>query len=302
MARWFKALSNSRSKLGGFLRSLVSGGATLSEDDRDDLETDLLQADVPARLAGELLDAIDASGPDGALDALRDKLRESLPQPPLVEWAAAAREAKPHCVLITGINGSGKTTTCAKLAAQVKSAGLTPLLGACDTFRAAGSSQLKIWADRIGVEAVTGAKGADAAAVAYDALDAAEARGADVVILDTAGRMHTKSPLMEELKKVRRAIAKRIPGAPHETWIVLDASMGQNALHQARVFHETCPLTGVIVTKLDGSSRAGFVFAIERELAVPVRFIGLGEAVEDLAPFDRDAFVDALLGYETDAT
>ena len=145
-------------------------------------------------------------------------------------------------------------------------------------------------------------QGADAAAVAFDTLAAALARKSDVVILDTAGRMHTKSPLMEELKKVRRAMDKRVPGAPHESWIVLDASMGQNALNQARMFHQSSPLTGVVVTKLDGSSKAGFIFAIQKELGVPVRFIGLGEAIEDLAPFDRTAFVDALLGYEEDAT
>lgn len=299
MASWFSALTGSRKKLGGMLRRLFTGGGTLKPEDRDDLEAALLQADIPVRLVQTLLDDIDHADPAKALQAVRRELIEALPpQEPLV-WDTAANP-RPFCILVTGINGSGKTTTCAKLAAQVQQAGLQPLLGAGDTFRAAGSSQLKIWADRIGCECVVGAQGADAAAVAFDTLAAALARTSDVVILDTAGRMHTKSPLMEELKKVRRAMDKRVPGAPHESWIVLDASMGQNALNQARMFHQSSPLTGVVVTKLDGSSKAGFIFAIQKELGVPVRYIGLGEAIEDLAPFDRKAFVDALLGYEED--
>lgn len=296
MAGWFNALAGTRKKFGGMLRRLLGGGGTLAPEDRDELETLLLQADIPVRLVQTLLDDLDHADPGKAFEAVREELVKALSQPEPMNWSAAASAAKPFCILVTGINGSGKTTTCAKLAAQVQQAGHRPLLGACDTFRAAGSSQLKIWADRIGCDCVTGAQGADAAAVAYDTLDAALARGSDVAILDTAGRMHTKSPLMEELRKVRRAIDKRAPGAPHESWIVLDASMGQNALIQARQFHQTSPLTGVVVTKLDGSSRGGFVFAIEKELQVPVRYIGLGEAVGDLAPFDREAFVDALLG------
>ncbi|MCB1069735.1 MAG: signal recognition particle-docking protein FtsY [Kiritimatiellae bacterium] len=301
MATWFSALTGSRKKLGGMLRRLFAGGSTLKSEDRDDLEAALLQADIPVRLVQTLLDDIDHADPTRALQAVRRELIEALPAQETLAWETAANP-RPFCILVTGINGSGKTTTCAKLAAQVQQAGLQPLLGAGDTFRAAGSSQLKIWADRIGCECVVGAQGADAAAVAFDTLAAALARKSDVVILDTAGRMHTKSPLMEELKKVRRAMDKRVPGAPHESWIVLDASMGQNALNQARMFHQSSPLTGVVVTKLDGSSKAGFIFAIQKELGVPVRFIGLGEAIEDLAPFDRTAFVDALLGYEEDAT
>ena len=190
---------------------------------------------------------------------------------------------------------SGKTTTAAKLAYQARLAGRKPLLGAADTWRAAGSRQLGIWAERIGCESVIGATGADAAAVAYDALDAAVARGCDLVLLDTAGRMHTREPLMRELQKVRAAMDKRLPGAPHHTWIVLDAMLGQNAVVQARQFHDLTPLTGVVATKLDGSSKGGFLFAVRQELDLPILFAGLGEGENDLAPFDPAGYVDALL-------
>jgi fused signal recognition particle receptor len=200
--------------------------------------------------------------------------------------------------MVAGVNGAGKTTTCAKLAHRVQAAGLKPLLAAADTFRAAGADQLKLWAQRLDVDVVAGVQGADAAAVAYDGLDAAMARGSDVLILDTAGRMHTKAPLIEELRKTCRALAKCMPDAPHERWLVLDASMGQNALVQARVFHEAIDLTGVIVAKLDGSSKAGFLFAVQRELGVPILFAGLGEGQDDLIPFDPEAYVEALLDLE----
>ena len=177
-------------------------------------------------------------------------------------------------------------------------AGRKPLLGAADTFRAAGAHQLKLWADRIGCEAVIGATGGDSAAVAYDAVDAALARRCEIAIVDTAGRMHTKEPLMRELQKVRVAMDKRLPGAPHHTWVVLDAMLGQNAVVQARQFHEMTPLTGVIATKLDGSSKGGFLFAIRQELNLPIVYAGLGEGMDDLAAFDSAAFVDALLNLE----
>jgi fused signal recognition particle receptor len=173
------------------------------------------------------------------------------------------------------------------------------LLAAGDTFRAAGVEQLKWWANHLKCEIVAGATGADAAAVAFDAAAAAQARGSDVLLLDTAGRMHTKTPLMQELQKVAAALAKKMPGAPHEVWLVLDATLGQNALVQARQFHAAIPLTGAIIAKVDGSSKAGFVFAVAKELGVPIRFIGLGEGEEDLQPFDAEKFVTAMLGEET---
>jgi len=204
----------------------------------------------------------------------------------------------PYPVMLVGLQGSGKTTTAAKLAHLARARGLRPLLAAADTFRAAGSSQLQIWGERLGIETVGGAQGGDAAAVAFDALQAALARKADIVFVDTAGRMHTKRPLMEELGKLCRAMSKAVPGAPHESWLVLDAMLGNNALAQARTFQEALGLTGVVLAKLDGSGKAGFVFSIQRELGLPVRFVGLGEAADDLAPFVPGEFVTALLGAE----
>jgi fused signal recognition particle receptor len=201
-----------------------------------------------------------------------------------------------------GVNGAGKTTTCAKLAWRASKQGRKVLLGAADTFRAAGTEQLRMWGENLKVQVVSGQQGSDAAAVAFDALEAAHARGADLLFVDTAGRMHTKSHLMDELQKMVRALQKRDPEAPHATWMVLDASLGQNSLNQARVFHEAVPLSGLILTKLDGSSKAGFLFNIQKELpGVPVLFSGLGEAKEDLVPFDATSFLDALFRTEPDA-
>ena len=214
------------------------------------------------------------------------------PQKPF-EWKGTH---KPRVILVVGVNGSGKTTTTAKLGYLIKQQGLAPLLAAADTFRAAGSHQLKLWADRLKLDVVVGAHGADSASVAYDSVKAALARKADVVLIDTAGRMHTKQPLMDELQKVRRSIDKALPGAPHEIWIVLDATLGNNAVIQARMFKECVALTGVVVAKLDGSSKGGFIFTIRKELDLPVHFVGLGESEEDLAPFDAKEFVKGFLG------
>lgn len=293
MVRWIDALARTRRNIAASI-SKVLGRA--GDESIEDLAQTLITADVPARLATEWVEEL-----RNACRGLRVSPRELLPEmlikalgeiPPF-SWE---RVEKPLVLLVVGINGSGKTTTCAKLACQARQAGRKPILGATDTFRAAGGEQLKIWAERVGCAVVAGAPGADAAAVAYDALDAAIARGLDVVIIDTAGRMHTKRPLMDELQKVRRALDKRLPGAPHETWAVLDATAGHNAVVQARVFHEATPLTGAVVAKLDGSSKAGFVFAVRQELDVPIRMVGLGEGLEDLVPFDAQEFVDGLLG------
>ncbi|NCC50866.1 MAG: signal recognition particle-docking protein FtsY [Spartobacteria bacterium] len=292
MAGWFDALRRTRKNISSGLGRLFAGHA--DEDAIEDLEEVLVKADVAPRLAMEWIERLEAcrEAPDEAMRAL---LLESLgPSEPL-DWHGGS---KPFAVLIVGVNGAGKTTTCAKLAWMVARQGMKPLLGAADTFRAAGSEQLRIWADMVACDVVTGATGADAAAVAFDALDAAIARDVDVLFLDTAGRMHTKQPLMQELEKVKRAMGKRLPGAPHETWVILDASMGQNAIEQARVFHRATPLTGAVITKLDGSSKAGFVFSVRKELGIPIRLVGLGEGKEDLAPFTPEAFVDALLGLE----
>ena len=197
-------------------------------------------------------------------------------------------------MLVVGVNGTGKTTTIGKLAARYAGEGRTVILAAADTFRAAAIDQLRIWADRAEVPMVAHAPGADPGAVVYDALDAAVARGADLVIADTAGRLHTRSNLMDELTKVRRIVDKRLPGAEPETLFVLDATTGQNGLAQARAFHEAVGLTGIVLTKLDSTAKGGIVFAIEDVLKVPVRFVGVGEGVDDLLPFDPDAFVEAL--------
>jgi fused signal recognition particle receptor len=197
-------------------------------------------------------------------------------------------------VLVVGVNGTGKTTTIGKLAARYIGEGRTIILAAADTFRAAAIDQLRIWADRADVPVVAHAPGADPGAVVYDALDAAVARGADMVIADTAGRLHTKVNLMDELTKVRRIVDKRLPGAEPETLFVLDATTGQNGLAQAKAFHEAVGLTGIVLTKLDSTSKGGIVFAIEDALKVPVRFVGVGEGINDLLPFDPDAFVETL--------
>ena len=302
MVTWIDALSRTRRGIASALARVFTsqdGGTRVDQDALEALEGTLVQADLPVRLASELVAELGRNYKGLRVDA-RDMLRQLLvkalgPATPFT-WPVGP---DPLVVLVVGINGSGKTTTCAKLAHAAQLAGRRPLLGAADTFRAAGSDQLRIWAERIGCESVVGRTGSDAAAVAFDAVDAAVARGCDVVLIDTAGRMHTKQPLMEELGKVRRAMGKRVSHAPHETWIVLDAALGQNALLQARQFHEAASLTGVVVAKLDGTAKAGFVFSLVRELQVPIRFVGLGEAIEDLVPFDARSFVDALLGYES---
>jgi fused signal recognition particle receptor len=202
----------------------------------------------------------------------------------------------PHVVLIVGVNGVGKTTTIGKLAHQYKMAGKQVLLGAADTFRAAAVDQLKIWSERADVPIIEQGQNADPAAVAFDTVSAAKARGADVCLIDTAGRLHNKKALMEELAKIKRVMGKVIPGAPHEVLLILDASTGQNALQQAKAFTETVDITGLVLTKLDGTAKGGIVLGISHELSVPVKYIGLGEAMGDLQVFDKKSFVSALFG------
>ena len=296
MASWRDALARTRTTLAGSLTKVFRRDVNVEDISEEELEETLLRADVPVRLAGELAGAAVGGAGDGSRrDRLRACLLETLGAGMAPVWEA---EGTPFTVLIVGVNGSGKTTTAAKLAHLADRVGKRPLLGAADTFRAAGSEQLRIWGERVGCDVVTGAAGADAAAVAFDALDAALARKADVLLIDTAGRMHTKGPLMQELQKVHRALGKRREDVPQEVWMVLDATLGQNALVQARQFHAAVPLTGVIVAKLDSSAKAGFLFGVARELGVPIRFAGLGEAADDLVPFDPEAFVDALLGLD----
>lgn len=293
MASWKEALARTRGRVASSLGRVFKRGGTIDAETLEELEETLLLADVPARQSMAWIKALEAlpreSTPREALGAL---LSADLGEDHTVSWH---RESKPYVILVVGVNGSGKTTTCAKLAHLAQRVNAAPLLCAGDTFRAAGSEQLRIWAERVGCEVVAGATGADAAAVAFDAMEAAEARKADVLIIDTAGRMHTRQPLMDELIKVHRAVTKKQADKPDEVWMVLDATLGQNALLQAREFHKTVPLTGVIVSKLDGSAKAGFLFGVTRELNVPVLFAGLGEGEDDLVPFVRAEFVDALL-------
>lgn len=293
MGAWFQSLRKTRERFSGALKGLFAAPQP-DEATAEELADLLVMADVPLRLVQSLSQELHAAASrrEPLTATFRRVLVEALGRNPAPDWAALPA---PTVALLVGINGSGKTTTAAKLARLAQRAGRKPLLGAADTFRAAGSHQLKLWADKIGCESVVGATGGDAAAVAYDAIDAALARQCDVVLVDTAGRMHTKEPLMRELQKVRAAMDKRLPGAPHHTWVVLDAMLGQNAVIQARQFHEMTPLTGAIVTKLDGSSKAGFLFAVRQELDLPILYAGLGEGADDLVPFESATFVDALL-------
>ena len=291
-------LSRTRDALGGGLDRLFRGRKVVDAELLEDLEELLITADLGVETSLFLIQALQ--------DKLRrrelgdvDKLKAALQAEMVALLAAPAREdrsARPWVVLVVGINGVGKTTTIAKLAHQDRQQGLTPLLVAGDTFRAAAVEQLEIWGERIGAPVVKQKTGADPAAVVFDGLAAAAARGVDTVYVDTAGRLHTKVNLMEELKKINRTAAKKIPGAPHEVLLILDATTGQNALSQARLFHEAVGVTGLILTKMDGSAKGGVALAVVHETGIPLKYIGVGEAMEDLRPFDPEAFVEAILG------
>jgi fused signal recognition particle receptor len=285
-----------RRSRGGFmsrLRGLLTGD-TNSPETWADVEETLIAGDVGASLAMEVVERARQGGTsDGAIAAVRRELEAEL-LPRDSAWDLTRTATPPAVVLIVGVNGTGKTTTIGKLATRERAQGKRVILAAADTFRAAAADQLRIWADRAGVEIVSHAPGADPAAVVYDALDAAVARGADLVIVDTAGRLHTKTNLMDELAKIRRVIDRRLPGATPETLLVLDATTGQNGLAQAAAFHEAVGLTGIVLTKLDSTSRGGIVFAIEQQLGVPVRYAGVGERPGDLVAFDPASFVAAL--------
>ena len=259
--------------------------------DVDEIEAILLQADVGVEATERIVDSLAREGAGDPRDALRTRFVEMLS-------AGMARRvsAKPRAVLVVGVNGVGKTTSTAKLAYYLKSRGETVILAACDTFRAAAVEQLAVWADRAGVEMVRHREGSDPGAVAFDACSAARARGLDVVVVDTAGRLHTRVNLMEELAKVRRVCQRALGDEAVETLLVLDANLGQNSLAQAREFTRHLALDGVILTKLDSTAKGGVVVAVRETLGVPIRYIGVGEGIEDFSEFDPDAFVDALLG------
>ena len=282
---------------GGFMASLRAAFGEEGDAAWDDVEETLIAGDVGAALAMDVVEkARGKVHADGKEAAVREELAALLVARD-VDWTPRpAGDGQPAVILVVGVNGTGKTTTIGKLATRYAGEGRSVILAAADTFRAAAIDQLRIWAERAGVPVVAHAPGADPGAVVYDALDAAVARDADLVIADTAGRLHTKANLMDELSKIRRIVDKRLPGAQPETLFVLDATTGQNGLAQAKAFHEAVGLTGIVLTKLDSTAKGGIVFAIEDALDVPVRFVGVGEQVGDLVPFDPEAFVAALFG------
>lgn len=293
-----KAFVKTGSLLGNKIRALFSG--EIDEETLDKLEKLFYEADLGVQTAVALTQKVrelhrknPELGGEGLLQEIRKELLAELPSDMSHMKQLAAGEG-PLVVLIVGVNGNGKTTSVAKLAKRYKAAGQKVLLGAADTFRAAAVEQLTHWAEKIDVDIVKGNPKSDPAAVAFDAVSAGRSRGMDVVLLDTAGRLHTKTPLMQELEKVRRTCQKVIPHAPHEVLLVLDATTGQNAIDQARVFHKHTPLTGLILTKIDGSAKGGIVISLQKQLGIPVKFIGVGEGLDDLEPFDAETFVNAL--------
>ena len=295
-SRWKDGLSRTSKAAFGQIASVL-GASEINDETWEDLETLLVQADMGIETTSAVLDSLKRlTRAEGLIranelsSALKQELRSRLIPPPVLNFAN-----KPTVILVVGVNGSGKTTTIGKLASRFTGEKKQILLGAADTFRAAAMDQLQVWGDRLKVEVIVGASESDPGAVAFNAVQAGVARGVDIIMIDTAGRLHTRFNLMEELKKVNRVVGKALPGAPHEVWLVLDATIGQNALQQARSFKEAVHVTGVILSKLDSSARGGMAFAIQRELGLPILFAGLGEKPEDLTPFDPDAFVDGIL-------
>jgi len=287
---------------------LVKG---IDEDSIEELERVLLEADFGVDAAMDLVDELETAARRGGVktetelrELLSGRIREILMDPVTSpgEGAAGPREfravdgSRPYVILVLGVNGTGKTTTAAKLAHRAMGEGLTVTLAATDTFRSGAQEQLRIWADRLGAGFVGGQPGGDAAAVAYDAAESAAARGSDVLIIDTAGRLHTQTNLMEELRKIDRVTGRLLDGAPHERLLVVDATTGQNVLQQVREFGQGLPLSGVVLTKYDSSARGGTVVAVRRQFGIPVRYLGTGEGERDLKPFDADTYLDKLLG------
>lgn len=298
-----EGLTRTREGIVGKVATLLLGRPVIDEALLEQLEEILIGADVGAGTSGEVIESIrrrvkeeGSAGSSGLLVLLKEEIirQLSVHSPGANGDPLAIPDARPYVILVVGINGVGKTTTIGKLAHRYTSRGQRVLIAAADTFRAAAHEQLEIWAQRAGAELISQSRGSDPAAVAFDAVMAARTRNSDVVIIDTAGRLHTKVNLMEELKKIRRVVARHDPSFPHEVLLVIDASTGQNGLQQARQFASSVGVTGVVLTKLDGTAKGGIILAISRELNIPVKFIGVGESIDDLESFDRDAFVEAL--------
>jgi fused signal recognition particle receptor len=306
-------LRKTSNKLANEIKRIVTRAPKLDAEALDELEAVLISTDIgvdtATRIIAQTKEAAKQSGEVDIFAIARAEIERELavvaaPVPgrtgilPAAGTAATTTIAHapqpPTVILLAGVNGTGKTTSAAKLAHLLKEQGNSVLLAACDTFRAAAIEQLKIWGERVGCEVIAGQYGADSAAIAFDSLEAAMKRGVDYLVIDTAGRLHTKKNLMEEMKKMHRSLQKKVTAAPHEVLLVLDATTGSNALNQAREFHQALGVTGLIVTKLDGTAKGGIVVAIARELKLPVKFIGLGEQVDDLQPFDPKQFAEAL--------
>ena len=295
--RMFQRLGKTREKLGGSL-DRITLGRVIDDEVLDELEEVLVTADLGVTTSLELIEGLRGKVRRQELDdvaALKLALRQGIDQMLADAAPIPSRDNQPHVIMVVGVNGVGKTTTIGKLAHYFTAQNKKVILGAADTFRAAAGEQLEVWADRAGCPIVRQQEGADPSAVAFDTVEAALARGRDLAIIDTAGRLHTKVNLMDELKKIHRVIGKRLPGAPHEVLLVLDATTGQNALAQAKQFHQDVPLTGLVLTKLDGTAKGGVVVAITREMKLPICFVGLGESINDLQPFNPDDFTAALL-------
>lgn len=296
-SKWREGLKRTRNRTFGQIASLV-GATEINDSTWDSLEELFVLSDMGIETTEHILiDLKNKVKQEGIVKfsdlkpILMEILVNSLSTPVLPDFSML----KPTVIMLVGVNGSGKTTSAAKLAYRYKQAGKKVLLGAADTFRAAAIDQLQVWADRLDIPVISGQPNSDPGAIAYDAVNAAKNRNMDIVIIDTAGRLHTRYNLMEELKKVCRVIGKALEGAPHAIWLVLDATTGQNALHQAKAFTEAVNVTGIIFAKLDSSAHGGMAFSIEKELHLPVLFSGLGEKPEDLIPFDRELFVDGIL-------
>jgi fused signal recognition particle receptor len=296
LSKWKSGLSRTSKATFGQLATLF-GATEINDDTWEKLEALLIHADIGVdttiNIIDKLEDRVEREGiiKESDLNSiLRQELRAHLEAPPAIKFAD-----KPAIILIVGVNGSGKTTTIAKLGKRFSSQGQQVILGAADTFRAAGVDQLEIWAERIQLPIISGQLGGDAGAVAFDTVQAAVSRNSDIAIIDTAGRLHTRYNLMEELKKVHRVVGKAMPGAPHAVWLVMDATTGQNALQQARAFKDAVQITGVILAKLDSSARGGMALSIQKDLGLPILFAGLGEQPDDLQPFDPDMYIDGLL-------
>ncbi len=294
--KWRDGLARTRKSTFGRIAFLF-GATQITDETWEDLEALLIQADLGIETSEAVMEALwereqteGMTRTDELKAALREELRRLLSAPPEIAFPHS-----PTVILIVGVNGSGKTTTIAKLGKRFQEEGKSVIFGAADTFRAAAVEQLQVWGERLDIPVIAGQPGGDPGAVAYDTIQAAQARGVDVALIDTAGRLHTRFNLMEELKKVYRVSGKALPGAPHHVWLVMDATTGQNALQQAQAFKKAVDVTGIILAKLDSSARGGMAFAIQRELRLPIYFAGLGEKPDDLQPFDPDAFIEGIL-------